>query len=123
MHVGVTTLKSKSHGKSEESGFTQELSLKLTELGFSRDTSYNWAKTTEKSLQQNTTADATVVALAGTILTIQQVVGVCDDITFRYQFYRSIFMTTVLRKIDCLKKSVFVKRSSFFGMVVIRNGW
>jgi hypothetical protein len=52
-------------------------------LGFSQSTGYNWAETTDESLQKDTTTEVTVVAPAGTILTVQQVVGKCGDITFK----------------------------------------
>jgi hypothetical protein len=53
------------------------------QAGYSQTTSYNWAKATEKTFQQSTTTEASVSALAGMVLTIEQVVAVCGEITAR----------------------------------------
>jgi hypothetical protein len=82
--VGTTTSKSKSNSKSKESGSNLGLTVTaFAQLGFSKSTGYNWAETTEESLQTQATSNVNVFAPAGTTLRIEQVLGICGDITLR----------------------------------------
>ena len=90
----MSSSNSNSNSRSKESSWNIGVNLeakikKLAEVGagvqagYSQTTSYNWAKATEKTFQQSTTTEASVSALAGMVLTIEQVVGVCGEITAR----------------------------------------